>query len=212
MNLHNFFPVVSLFCCEIFLTSPPPPKFHQNSARILPAFLSNFWVFFFFFFFGGGGGEGGTVPPCPPHTSMGIYCPRLTKLVRGLWNGLRTCVRACVRASVCAFVHPGSKCWNLLLLCHFFRASGLKMLKFASSLSFLGWFWFCLFYLMGLGAGFKLLHRILKFINYANLCKFIQNQWKMLLLSFLGRFWFCLFYLIGLGAGFKTSTQNFEIH
>ena len=27
----------------------------------------------------------------------------------------------------------------------------------------------------------KLLHRILKFINYANLCKFIQNQWKMLL-------------------------------
>ena len=28
----------------------------------------------------------------------------------------------------------------------------------------------------------KLLHRNLKFINYANLCKFIQNQWKMLLL------------------------------
>ena len=28
----------------------------------------------------------------------------------------------------------------------------------------------------------KLLDRILKFINYANLCKFIQNQWKMLLL------------------------------
>ena len=35
------------------------------------------------------------------------YCPRLTKLVRGLWNGLRTCVcpsvrpwvRVCVRAS-----------------------------------------------------------------------------------------------------------------
>ena len=26
-------------------------------------------------------------------------CPRLTKLVRGLWNGLRTCVCACVRAS-----------------------------------------------------------------------------------------------------------------
>ena len=60
----------------------------------------------------------------------------------------------------------------------------------------------------------KFLHRILKFINYANLCKFIQNQWKMLhvLLSFLGRFWFCLFYLIGLGAGFKTSTHNFLIH
>ena len=40
----------------------------------------------------------------------------------------------------------------------------------------------------------KLLHRILKFMNYANLCKFIQNQWKILSsLSFLGRFWFCLF-------------------
>ena len=35
------------------------------------------------------------------------------------------------------------------------RASGLKMLKFASSLSFLGRFWFCLYYLIGLGAGFK---------------------------------------------------------
>ena len=31
----------------------------------------------------------------------------------------------------------------------------------------------------------KLLHRILKLINYANLCKFIQNQQKMLLLYFL---------------------------
>ena len=30
------------------------------------------------------------------------------------------------------------------------RVSGLKMLKFASSLSFLGRFWFCLFYLIGL--------------------------------------------------------------
>ena len=34
------------------------------------------------------------------------------------------------------------------------RPSGLKILKFAS-LSFLGRFWFCLFYLIGLGAGFK---------------------------------------------------------
>ena len=34
------------------------------------------------------------------------------------------------------------------------------------------------FYLIGLGGGFKTLHRILKFINYANLCKFIQNQKK----------------------------------
>ena len=34
----------------------------------------------------------------------------------------------------------------------------------------------------------KLLHRILKFINYANLCKFIQNQRKMLLLYFAADF------------------------
>ena len=62
----------------------------------------------------------------------------------------------------------------------------------------------------------KLLHRILKFINYANLCKFIQiNEkcyfsisWPISILFVL----FCLFYLIGLGGGFKTSTQNFEIH
>ena len=27
--------------------------------------------------------------------------------------------------------------------------------------------------------GLQNLHRIVKFINYANLCKFIQNQWKM---------------------------------
>ena len=54
----------------------------------------------------------------------------------------------------------------------------------------------------------KFLHRILKFINYANLCKFIQNQQKNATSIFLGRFWFCLFYLIGLGGGFKASTQN----
>ena len=53
----------------------------------------------------------------------------------------------------------------------------------------------------------KLLHRILKFINYANLCKFIQNQQKMLL-YFLADFDSVCFYLIGLGGGFKSSTQN----
>ena len=57
----------------------------------------------------------------------------------------------------------------------------------------------------------KLLHGILKFINYANLCKFIQKK-KNATSLFLGRFLFCLFYLIGLGGGFKTSTQNFENH
>ena len=40
-------------------------------------------------------------------------------------------------------------------VCVSVRPSGLKMLKFASSLSFLGRFWFCLFHLIGLGAGFK---------------------------------------------------------
>ena len=39
----------------------------------------------------------------------------------------------------------------------------------------------------------KILHRILKLINYANLCKFIQNQRKMLLLYFAADFDFvCL--------------------
>ena len=48
---------------------------------------------------------------------------------------------------------------------------GLKFFKFASSLSFLGQFWFCLFYLIGLVGAAKLQHRTLKFINYANLFK-----------------------------------------
>ena len=73
------------------------------------------------------------------------------------------------------------------------------MLKFASSLSFLGRFWFCLFYLIGLGAGFKTSTQNLKFINYANLCKFIQNQWKMLLLChFLADFDSVCFIWLGL--------------
>ena len=143
-------------------------------------------------------------------------------------------------------------------VCVSVRPSGLKMLKFASSLSFLGRFWFCLFYLIGHGAGFKtstqnfdkLIMQIyanlfkinekcyfsviswpililfvlsdrawcglqnfytefLKFINYANLCKFIQNQSKMLLLChFLADFDSVLFYLIGLGAGFYTEFWN----
>ena len=44
-------------------------------------------------------------------------------------------------------------------------------------MSFLGRFWFCLFYLIGLGAGFKTSTQNFE-IHYANLCKFIQNQWK----------------------------------
>ena len=63
-----------------------------------------------------------------------------------------------------------------------------KSMKNATSLSFLGRFWFCLFYLIGLGAGFKTLHRILKFINYANLfkinekCYFSVISWPILIL------------------------------
>ena len=64
----------------------------------------------------------------------------------------------------------------------------------------------------GWGAS-KLLHRVVTFINYANLCKFIQNQWKMLhLLYFAADFDYVCFYLIGLGGGFKISTLNCEIH
>ena len=43
------------------------------------------------------------------------------------------------------------------------------LLKFTSSLSFLGRFWFCLFYLIGLVGASKLLHWIVKLINKANL-------------------------------------------
>ena len=70
---------------------------------------------------------------------------------------------------------------------------------------FLGRFQFCLFYRIGLGGGFKTSTQNFE-IHY--LCKFIQNQQKMLLL-FLGRFWFCLFYLIGLGGGFKNFFTEF---
>ena len=101
------------------------------------------------------------------------------------------CVRPCVRACV----RPGS-----------------KSMKNATSLSFLGRFWFCLFYLIGLWCGLQNFYT--EFWNslimqiYANLfkinekCYFSVISWPILI----------PFYLIGLGAGFKTSTQNFEIH
>ena len=84
-------------------------------------------------------------------------CPCLTKF-NFFWGDYETgSVRVCVR--------PGS-----------------KSMKNATSLSFLGRFWFCLFYLIGLGVGFKTSAQNFE-IHYANLCKFIQNQRKMLLLS-----------------------------
>ena len=43
--------------------------------------------------------------------------------------------------------------WNSLIMQIYANVS--KSMKNATSLSFLGQFWFCLFYLIGLGAGFK---------------------------------------------------------
>ena len=65
-------------------------------------------------------------------------------------------------------------------------ANLFKINKNATAL-FLGRFWFCLFYLIGLGGGFKTCTQNL--INYANLCKFIQNQRKMLQVSFSSISW-----------------------
>ena len=56
----------------------------------------------------------------------------------------------------------------------------------ASSSSFLNRFWFWLFHKIGLGGGFKLLHRIVKFIIYGNLCKFMRNH-KKCFFSFISR-------------------------
>ena len=85
-----------------------------------------------------------------------------------------------------------------------------------ATLSFLGRFWFCLVYLIGLVAGFKTsTQNFWNSCNYANLCKFNikQSMNNATSLSFLGQFWFCLVYLIGqIGGGFKISTQKFEIH
>ena len=104
--------------------------------------------------------------------SLSIYCPRRTKFVRGLWNGLRTCVCPSVRAQnvkVCfsviswpiliLFVFADRAWWGLQNFYTEFWNSLImqiysKSTKNATSL-FLGRFWFCLFYLIGLGGGFK---------------------------------------------------------
>ena len=73
--------------------------------------------------------------------------------------------------------------------------------------------WFCLFYLIGLGGGFKTstlnceIHYLCKFMQIYS--KSIKNATSPL---FRSGFWFCLFYLIGMGGGFKTFTLNCEIH
>ena len=135
-----------------------------------------------------------------------IYCPRLTKLVRGLWNRLCTCVCACVRASTknatslflgrfwfCLFyligLGGGFKTSTYRILKFITYANYSKSIKNATSPLFLGRFWFCLFYLIGLGGGFKTsTYRILNFINYANLfkinkkCYFSPISWPILIL------------------------------
>ena len=72
--------------------------------------------------------------------------------------------------------------WNSL-----FMQIYSKSMKNATSLSFLGRFWFCLFYLIGLGAGFKFWNSVIMQI-YANLfkinekCYFSVISWPILIL------------------------------
>ena len=71
-----------------------------------------------------------------------------------------------------------------------------KITKIASSPSFLDRFSFCLFYLIGLGGGFKTctqnFQNWLIMLIYANVFKITKKI------------------TIGLGGGFKTCTQNFQ--
>ena len=61
-------------------------------------------------------------------------------------------------------------------------ANLFKIKKKMLLLYFLGDFDSVCFYLIGIGGGFKLLHRILKFINYANLFK-INKKWYFSVIS-----------------------------
>ena len=89
-----------------------------------------------------------------------IYCPRRTKFVRGLWNGLRTCV--------CPSVCPSVRAQNVKV-CFFSVISWPILILFV--LSDRAW------------CGLQNFYTEFWNSDYANLCKFIQNQtWKMLLL------------------------------
>ena len=77
-------------------------------------------------------------------------------------------------------------------VCACVRASGLKMLKFASSLSFLGRFWFCLFYLIGFGAGLQNFYT--EFWNSLIMQIYSKSMKMLLLCHFLADFGFCLFW------------------
>ena len=89
-----------------------------------------------------------------------------------------------------------------------------KKKKIASSPSFLDRFSFCLFYLIGLGGLQNLYTKFSKLINYANLCKCIQNhnnkksQKNASSPSFLNQFWFGLLYLVGT-LNFYTELWDF---
>ena len=57
-----------------------------------------------------------------------------------------------------------------------------KSIKNATSLSFLGRFWFCLFYLIGLGAGFKTMQIYANLFKINEKCYFSVISWPVLIL------------------------------
>ena len=103
-------------------------------------------------------------------------------------------------------------------LCKFMQI--YSSVKNATSL-FRSGFWFCLFYLIGMGGASKLLHLNADSGGSMNAKSHYLNAYKRLSGS-LATFWLkipSLFYLIGIfesafqnGGGFKTSTLNCEIH
>ena len=86
-----------------------------------------------------------------------------------------------------------------------------KSMKNATSLSFLGRFWFCLVNLIGLGSGLRNFYtEVVKLINYAKFMQIYSKSMKNATsLSYLGRNWFCLFYLIGLECGLQNFYTEF---
>ena len=65
--------------------------------------------------------------------------------------------------------------WNSLIMQIYF----IKINEKCYSLSFLGRFWFCLFYLIGLGAGFNFTQNF----EINELCKFIQNLHRIIFMQ-----------------------------
>ena len=73
---------------------------------------------------------------------------------------------------------PMSLCHGVASVVHPSVLPSVHSFQNASSSSFLNRFWFWLFHKIGLGGDLKLLHRIVKFIFYGNLCKFMRNHKK----------------------------------